>query len=75
MINVVHLVLISIACVAWFGLWLDAVGGILRQPHMSVSARAVWVVATLMLPVVGPILWFATGSARASRDERTGSER
>lgn len=34
---------------------------IVRDPFLGFVAKLAWVVVALILPIVGPILWFAVG--------------
>lgn len=44
-----------------FALFICALVSIARQRTASVIARALWVVVCLIVPILGPILWFAVG--------------
>lgn len=52
-------------------LFVLALIGIARAPHLTGAARAVWVLAVLAFPFAGPILWFLIGR-RANTPGRDG---
>ena len=67
--NVSHLVVLIglvgvLAAVA--ALWVVAVVSILRAPTLPGWGIALWVLAALAFPVLGPIAWFAMGRPRGS---------
>lgn len=59
--NLPHLVLLPLLVVGAGGavLWVAALVSVLRT---TTAGRAlVWVVLTLVFPVLGPVVWFAVG--------------
>lgn len=48
--------LVAVLAVA---LLVGAFVSVLRSPDLSAAARVVWIVAIWLVPVLGPIAWFA----------------
>ncbi|MBG6192455.1 phosphotransferase system glucose/maltose/N-acetylglucosamine-specific IIC component [Arthrobacter sp. CAN_A212] len=42
-------------------LFVAALIDILRSQHLATSTKAVWVLATLVFPFLGPVAWFLFG--------------
>ena len=47
--------------IAWLVFFLAALVGILRSPNYPVIGKIIWCLIALMLPLLGPIAWFAFG--------------
>jgi len=50
----------SCLSIIWLAFTIYALIHILSS-HASVGAKALWIVAILVFPIVGPILWFFLG--------------
>jgi hypothetical protein len=58
--NIWHVVLI-IAILAAFVLFIAALISIVRAPRASMGERVIWVLVVLIMPLLGSIVWFAVG--------------
>jgi hypothetical protein len=56
--GVPHLVIL---CLVWIIPFVVTVVSIARDRAASRTAKAVWVLIALLLPLLGPILWFTIG--------------
>lgn len=59
--SVAWLVVVLSVVVALVLLFLAALVSVLRAPGLGGAARAVWVVAVLVFPLLGPLAWFLAG--------------
>lgn len=63
-VNTSHVVILAVVGVVSAALWVGALVSVLRT---AVLPRvAVWVAATFLFPVVGPVVWFLVGRSRES---------
>ncbi|MCJ0979083.1 PLD nuclease N-terminal domain-containing protein [Rhodococcus sp. ARC_M12] len=51
----------SVGVTVAFALFAMSLVSIVRDPFLGFVAKLAWVVVALILPIVGPILWFAVG--------------
>lgn len=66
--DVAHVAIALAVLVAWVATWLAAVRSI-GSPDLAVTplARGIWTAAVIVLPVVGPVLWFIAGRPYLAR--------
>ncbi|NLG63710.1 MAG: PLDc_N domain-containing protein [Candidatus Cloacimonetes bacterium] len=57
-----HLLVLLVA-IALIALFVVAIVSIAKSPASGVE-KAIWVLITLLFPVVGPIVWFIVGANR-----------
>lgn len=66
--DAVHIVIIVVALLVWLASWIAAVRSISStRLHATVAVRGVWIAVVIVLPVLGPIIWFAAGRRSVSR--------
>jgi hypothetical protein len=58
--NIWHLIII-LAGVAAFVLFIVALVSVVRAPRASTAEKAIWILVILILPFLGPVVWFAIG--------------
>lgn len=59
--SVAWLVVVLCVVVALLAVFVAALVSVLRAPGLGGAARAVWVVAVLVFPLLGPLAWFFAG--------------
>jgi hypothetical protein len=64
--NVSHLIVLVVIVAAMAALWISAVVSVLRVHEQPAWTTAVWLLVTLVLPILGPIVWFAVGRSRGA---------
>ena len=63
--NLPHLIVLVVIGAAAAALWISAVVSILRVQTWPAWATAIWLLVTLIFPVLGPIVWFVAGRPRS----------
>ncbi|WP_309616407.1 PLD nuclease N-terminal domain-containing protein [Salinibacterium sp.] len=63
--NIVHVVILVVVFAAWIALWITAVASIFRNRATTSFERGIWTAVVIVLPFLGPLIWFAWGRTRA----------
>jgi cytochrome c oxidase assembly factor CtaG len=64
-LNVGHVVII-ILMIAAAVLFIAALVSIIKAPRASTGERVIWVLVVLILPLLGPLVWFIVGRRYAT---------
>jgi hypothetical protein len=67
------LVVVIAAIVAQIVLFVAGVVSVVRSSRLTTTGRLVWVLAMLVFPLVGPIVWFAWGRRGTAQIYRSGT--
>jgi hypothetical protein len=59
-----HAAVIFVVFAAWIAFWVGALASIFRQPSVPSFERGVWTVVVIVLPFLGPLVWFGWGRTR-----------
>jgi hypothetical protein len=60
-----HVIVLIVLGIAFLALWVGAVASISASAVLSSTAKAVWILITLVFPVLGPLVWFVSGRSTA----------
>ncbi|OFT88871.1 PLD nuclease N-terminal domain-containing protein [Corynebacterium sp. HMSC28B08] len=55
------LILLAVLALAWLVLFIAAMFSILRSANYGAGGKAIWILISLGLPLLGPIAWFMFG--------------
>jgi VIT1/CCC1 family predicted Fe2+/Mn2+ transporter len=71
--NPLHVLVVIVVVGVWLAGWIAALSSITsdRRP-VSASVRGVWIAVAILLPVVGPLLWFVGGRPYFARTAPVG---
>lgn len=70
--NPIHVVTLIVFSALWLIGWIAAVVSIgSARRSMSALARGTWIAAAIILPLMGPIVWFAWGRPYYERSARS----
>ena len=56
-----HIILIVVVVAVMLPLWIAAIVSIVKHPDASQTAKVVWIVIVIIFPLLGSLIWFATG--------------
>jgi hypothetical protein len=57
----VWLVVVIAATIALAALFVAAAVSVVRSPRLTSTGRVLWIVALLVFPLLGPVVWFLVG--------------
>ncbi|WP_394769638.1 PLDc N-terminal domain-containing protein [Lacisediminihabitans sp.] len=63
--NIVHTAILFVVFAAWVALWATALASILRRPGIPSFELGAWTVIVIVVPFLGPVIWFAWGRTRS----------
>jgi hypothetical protein len=69
--NQIHVIILIAVAVLWLSVWIAAVVNISSaRLTMTPLARGLWIAVAIILPLIGPLAWFAWGRTNVTEPLR-----